>query len=666
MIKETLNLLLSHGSVAELRIIGAYNDRGFPVNYYGYFDNVEKMAEAAAKYGKNAPAVYFTLQELKPDLIARSANRMKQAKPKENNSAKDGEVKRYRWFPIDLDPTRPQGISSSDDEKAAAKSRAEGIKGFLFDYGFNDPIFADSGNGYHLLYRVDLENNQENQELLKNCLVALHDMFSDDAVKVDRCNFNPSRIWKLYGTMARKGDDMPGRPHRKAAIITIPAAAIVTPVSVLKSLAELAIKEEKKKPVHTPTVHAHGEIDVTDFCSKHGLSVAQDSTWKDGIKYRLEPCPFNSDHSEAIVIKHPSGAVSFKCLHNGCFGKTWQDLREVYEPKATRQTQASVVVPKRADASKERLARLDSNDIDEMFSELQTQESGETVTIPLPWTRLSSGCDGLRPGTLTVIAGPLKTGKSFFVMNIIKSVQDMGLSWSYLPLEDDRKSWLWRMLAILDGNYAMTKFDQEGAGNRAATLLKYQPEIARYMANVTQNPRVGVRNSFGETVIPPVTGDNVLSWVGRAAKKSRVIVVDPLSQIEFPGNKPYEQEAAFIRKALGIIQDTNSSMILVAHTIKRSGANAAIDLSAEDVQGSAMMTRLAHTTLLIDRCELQTRPIARIGGTVTDEEINRVVTIAASRNGGCSGSKLGFLQGLERPSFTELGFLAPNKKKGGR
>jgi hypothetical protein len=159
-----------------------------------------------------------------------------------------------------------------------------------------------------------------------------------------------------------------------------------------------------------------------------------------------------------------------------------------------------------------------------------------------------------------------------------------------------------------------------------------------------------------------VTGDNVLSWIGRAAKKSRVVVVDPLSQIEFRGRSPWEQEADFTRKALGMIQDTNSSLILVAHTIKRGGASGLIDLSAEDVQGSAMLTRLAHTTLLIDKRELEPHPIKRGAGIVTDEEINRVITIAAARNGGATGSKLGFLQSADEPTFREIGFLASKKK----
>ena len=32
-------------------------------------------------------------------------------------------------------------------------------------------------------------------------------------------NFNPARIWKLYGTLAAKGDPTPERPHRLSRLV---------------------------------------------------------------------------------------------------------------------------------------------------------------------------------------------------------------------------------------------------------------------------------------------------------------------------------------------------------------------------------------------------------------------------------------------------------------
>ena len=61
-----------------------------------------------------------------------------------------------RWLLIDVDPERPSGISATDAEKAAAQKKAREIYRFLKERGWPEPVVADSGNGYHLLYRIDL------------------------------------------------------------------------------------------------------------------------------------------------------------------------------------------------------------------------------------------------------------------------------------------------------------------------------------------------------------------------------------------------------------------------------------------------------------------------------------------------------------------------------
>lgn len=82
-----------------------------------------------------------------------------------------------------------------------------------------------SGNGAHLLFRLaDLPANDENKKMIKNFLEGLAQRFDTDAVKIDTTVFNPARIWKLYGTAARKGDPLPAgryreaRPHRQSYI----------------------------------------------------------------------------------------------------------------------------------------------------------------------------------------------------------------------------------------------------------------------------------------------------------------------------------------------------------------------------------------------------------------------------------------------------------------
>jgi hypothetical protein len=46
-------------------------------------------------------------------------------------------------------------------------------------------------------------------------------MFSDQRLKIDTGVFNAARIWKLYGTMACKGDNIPERAHRMASVVEV-------------------------------------------------------------------------------------------------------------------------------------------------------------------------------------------------------------------------------------------------------------------------------------------------------------------------------------------------------------------------------------------------------------------------------------------------------------
>ena len=85
--------------------------------------------------------------------------------------------------------------------------------------GFQEPILADSGNGAHLLVKVDLTNSREITGMIKEFLGTLASLYDDKESKVDTSTFNPSRITKLYGTMACKGKSTQERPHRKSCII---------------------------------------------------------------------------------------------------------------------------------------------------------------------------------------------------------------------------------------------------------------------------------------------------------------------------------------------------------------------------------------------------------------------------------------------------------------
>jgi hypothetical protein len=207
--------------VVELRALDVRQRWGRTQNESGYFDHdhLNDMAKAALELEKDAVGVYFTLNPLIPGMIFRCSNRVDRAK--EGKSTSDQHVARRKWLLVDADPVRePSDIPSTDQEKAAARTSINAVRDYLAGEDWPDPIMADSGNGYHLLYPIDLPRDDDG--LVKRCLEVLAQRFDRDQVKIDRKVFNPARITKLYGTLSRKGDHTEARPHRRSRILHIP------------------------------------------------------------------------------------------------------------------------------------------------------------------------------------------------------------------------------------------------------------------------------------------------------------------------------------------------------------------------------------------------------------------------------------------------------------
>jgi len=211
---RTLEVLFQPGAVVELR---AFRGRE---TVSGYYDDHAALAREARKLDERDYAIYVTLNEVHPALLARASNRTR--KVYREPATSDSDIVRRRWLPLDFDPARPSGVSATDAEKKAAKERALQVRDFLGERGWAEPVVADSGNGYHLLYQVDLPNDRESLELVKGVLESLAFRFDDDRVKVDTTTSNAARIWKLYGTTTRKGDDTEERPHRVSRLLKVP------------------------------------------------------------------------------------------------------------------------------------------------------------------------------------------------------------------------------------------------------------------------------------------------------------------------------------------------------------------------------------------------------------------------------------------------------------
>jgi hypothetical protein len=220
-IREALTRLrVEPEQVIELRALNVPQRYGKPGTVAGWFADLDKLTAAAVQLEeRGASGIYVTLNVVNPALLARACNRLDEH-PKALTG--DADILRRVWLPLDFDPVRPAGISATDAKLRAARERAlDAVEWLESQLNERPTIWAFSGNGYHVLYRVDLPNDDAATDSVKRVLNSTADRFSDAVVSVDRTVFNAARIWKLYGTLARKGDAVPsiGRIHGRACIL---------------------------------------------------------------------------------------------------------------------------------------------------------------------------------------------------------------------------------------------------------------------------------------------------------------------------------------------------------------------------------------------------------------------------------------------------------------
>ena len=400
-VAESLGLLIEPGSVAELRIPNA----GPKHTISGYFNDIAKMAATAERLSGRVPGVYFTLNPVVPDLLARANNRVIE---NARATTADGEIVKRRWLPIDFDALRPSGISSTDAEHDAALDMARECRSFLRLHGWPDPIYADSGNGAHLDYHIDLPTGTMQVRRVLECLAT---KFNNVRVEVDARVFNPGRIWKVYGTKVCKGDATQDRPHRMARILECPEPLTLVTTSQMEEL--IATEIPLSRPEHR--YDSRFEFSLDTWIEEHAtrlplLGVKKDWNTESGVGWKREfkCCPWNPEHtSSAFVGCIGSGAVVAGCLHNSCSGRGWADLKAVAGDTATGQRLSPFKTSATVASVVETIRRFD--EIPDIM----------TMTIP-PMEYLVDGL--IARGTITLWTGSDGTAKTFIAQKMSVAV----------------------------------------------------------------------------------------------------------------------------------------------------------------------------------------------------------------------------------------------------
>ena len=333
-----LSPLISAGDVFEIRALNVTKSNGYaPLTAFGVFDSIGVAIEEVAKFcGQHeADGWYFSPNHLIPGVLSRSPNKIVIAS-KSDVLAGDRDVLSRMWLLIDLDYQRPAGTAASDLEVGETHAAAKVLYAILKPAFGCHGILFDSGNGRHLLFRIDVpcEDNGLISRVLQTSNALLKER-CDLPVHVDVVTANPARIWKLPGSFSRKGYEVPSqqRFHRMAKLLWRPDVIEVVPREKLEAFAPQEPEKPKHVSLKTEDSPRSETVSASEWLATHGISVSVVKPWQDATAYVLDECPFNPQHRapDSMLLEFPNNRIVFKCLHQSCSANGWWNLRDLME-----------------------------------------------------------------------------------------------------------------------------------------------------------------------------------------------------------------------------------------------------------------------------------------------------------------------------------------------
>lgn len=585
-IRQWYDTFKSGEELVEVRIV----DNAYKRTYSGYFTDVDTLLNEIRKYDNCN--IYFTLNAINPACYDREQHDRIVTKPKSTTS--DNDIVGRDWILIDIDTKKPSDTNSTDEEKEMAKEVVNNVFKFLRDEGFEKPVVCDSGNGFHLLYKIAMKNSNENTTICKEFLQVLDMLFSNPNVEIDCTTHNASRVCKLYGTFSRKGSNTKKRPQRESKILRIPDEIKITPNEYFAKVAAMLPKPEQPSKSN---YYSNEKFDLEAFLNKHHIAVRNIVRTSSFTKYILEECPFNSSHRapDSAIFEMSNGGLGFKCLHSSCSQYTWKDFRLKFEPDAYDHKEyqrhehkmqyyssqkKEPFVPKKEDSTKGKkwLAMTD----------VQYVDMSKLVAIPTGYKELDKKIIGLLMGDVTVLSGLSGSGKTSWidcvVLNAVQRGYKVGI-WSG-ELQDFRfQSWIDQISA--GKNYVCKK---EGYENYYYTPKNIANQINKWL----EGKLFLYNNNYGSKWQQLFADIKTLV----ENEGTQLVVLDNLMALQidsYDGDK-YTQQTRFINDLKEYAKAKNIHVILVCHPRKEGGF-----LRKESISGTADLTNLADSVIIIHR-----------------------------------------------------------------
>ena len=640
-IRATFDIFKPDG-IIEVRSMDGYT-------FSGYFKDRQRLVSELAK--RDDKTWYFVMNDINDACYSREQSERILSK-KGLKTTGDKEIEVIRWILIDADPERPAGVSSTDEEKAKSKETIKRVYKYLKQEGFSDPVVCDSGNGYHLLYSVDM--NVDDADYTKKFLQTLDMLFSDEYVKIDTAVFNPARITKVYGTIARKGANTPERPHRASGFVYIPEEIKKNSIHLLKKV--ISVLPEKPKPVYrNNSIEA---FDIDDFIAKHGIRVKYEAKSGDVRKLVLEECPFDHNHKapDSAIFVMNSGAIAFKCFHNSCSDKGWKDLRQMFDPECyeRKQEQTRTFSPLPIVEKKEEAPNITTDEAPHFLrmQDIEVVDRSQIVSIKTGIDALDKKLIGMNKGELSIWSGGNGSGKSTFLSQIAIETISRGFNVAMFSGEltsNRAKSWLQLQAA----GRAHTRLSDNG-------VSYYVPKYKADAIDAWAADKLWIYNNQYGIKVNSVIDDFV-----RHMEKHHtdVVIIDNLMSLdltEIRGEK-YDRQTTLVLTLSEFAKKYNVHIHFVCHPRKPVGF-----LRKSDISGSADLTNAADNVFMMHRVN---QDFIRLGGEFLGkseiskyEDFSNVIEIMKNRDLGVSDEFVGVY--YEPESKRMLNYRQENKQYG--
>jgi hypothetical protein len=339
--KAVEGLLLFHpiNTLFEVRILEATLDGSNYKTVSGIFNDPHLVPQQLQRISQ-AKFFFHTLNPLNPESALVQNCAMLNQLSVSNGSTGDKDILQRKFLMIDIDPERPSKTSATEEQKEKSGSIVTKVHQWLSEQGWSNAIGLDSGNGYHLYYSLDDDSTLDSTPY-KAFLKGLMDRFTphpeEQGAKIDVVVHNLSRITKIPGTRACKGDD--SSLWRMSKLLMTPQSAVMGGINAMqieainKQLSPNTITKALTTSYHEKEPDPQA-VEQRKAWIKQYLPhlIGTEKREQDGRLIYILDCPFNPEHkNKGHITIFSDGGIDYSCFTNSCANNHWTEFKALYE-----------------------------------------------------------------------------------------------------------------------------------------------------------------------------------------------------------------------------------------------------------------------------------------------------------------------------------------------